>query len=374
MTRIAPALLLAASALIGCTPSPPASPPSEAPPAAVDMHTSRNSLDWSGTYTGVLPCADCAGQLTTLQLASDSSFTISSRRLAFGAAATEQAGQFTWAADGNAIRLAGSGEAASFAVGEGRLVQLNADGSRPNADAAAVLSKVAAPGAEFAQVLQDHRWALVAASGPDNVPMVGLAPAEGPRFTFSFTQGRLMVEGGCNGLRAGYQLSPEGRLSISPGAATLMACEPSLMAADAALATLLAQPLEAVLAPGTEPMLALMAESGEVLQLRGSLTPEARHGAPTIAFLEVGPQRVACEGAASPDGLCLQVREVSFDSQGLRTGPTGEFQSHPGIIEGYEHRSGIRNVIRIKRFQPDATQPPVLEVLDLTVESESVPQ
>ena len=28
-----------------------------APPA--DMHNSRNSLDWAGTYEGVLACADC---------------------------------------------------------------------------------------------------------------------------------------------------------------------------------------------------------------------------------------------------------------------------------------------------------------------------
>ncbi|HSH50375.1 MAG TPA: copper resistance protein NlpE N-terminal domain-containing protein, partial [Bacteroidales bacterium] len=26
-----------------------------------DMHTSEISLDWQGTYKGVLPCADCPG-------------------------------------------------------------------------------------------------------------------------------------------------------------------------------------------------------------------------------------------------------------------------------------------------------------------------
>lgn len=374
MTRIAPALLLAAATLIGCTPSPPASPPSGAEPVpAVDMHTSRNSLDWPGSYSGVLPCVDCAGVVTTLQLAADSTFKMSSRRLAFGAAPSEQSGQFTWATDGNAISLPTSGGASAFSVGEGRLLQLNSDGSRPGADAAAaVLTQVAAPGAELAQVLQDHRWTVVSAVGSDNAAIAALA--DGPGFAFGFTQGRLLVEGGCNGLRAGYQLSPEGRLGITAGAATLMACEPALMTADATLAALLAKPLDVALAPGPEPTLALMAESGEVLQLRGQPTPEALHGPPTIAFLEVGPQRVACEGAASADGLCLQVREVNFDAQGLRTGTPGEFQPFPGLIQGYEHSPGTRNIIRIKRFQPDATQPPVLLVLDMTVESESVPQ
>ncbi|MBP6596814.1 MAG: copper resistance protein NlpE N-terminal domain-containing protein [Arenimonas sp.] len=375
MTRIAPAFLLAAATLIGCTPSPPASEPSgtEEVAQAVDMHTSRNSLDWQGYYVGVLPCADCAGVVTTLQLATDSSFTLSSRRLAFGAAPSEQSGQFTWTTDGSAISLPTSGGASAFSVGEGRLLQLNSDGSRPGADTvAAVLTQVAAPDAELAQVLQDHRWTLVSAVGSDNAAIAALT--DGPGFAFGFTQGRLLVEGGCNGLRAGYQLSPEGRLGISAGAATLMACDPALMAADATLAALLAKPLDVAVARGPEPTLALMAESGEVLQLRGQPTPESLHGPPTIAFLEVGPQRVACEGASSADGLCLQVRDVSFDAQGLRTGTPGEFQPFPGLIQGYEHTSGTRNIIRIKRFQPDATQPPVLLVLDMTVESESVPQ
>lgn len=379
MTRIAPTLLLAAVALAACSPgepNAPAAPPAASEPAAApDMHNSRNSLDWAGTYAGVLPCSDCAGVVTTVQLGGDDTFQMSSRRLAFGAAPTEQSGQFTWAADGNGISLVTGADAAAFGVGEGRLLQLNSDGSRPGADApAAILHKLAAAGGELGQVLQDHRWTLVSAVGADNAPIAALFPAAGPGFVFSFTQGRLQVAGGCNGLRAGYQLSPEGVLGVSGGAATMMACEPALMAADSAVAALLAKPLEVAVAQGPEPVLALLAESGEVLQLRGELTPEARFGAPSIGFLEVGPQRLACDGATSPDGLCLQVREINFDEQGLRTGTPGEFVPFAGVIEGYQHSAGTRNIIRVKRFQPDAAAPPVLVSLDMVVESESVPQ
>ena len=37
--------------LTACAPSRNAAP--------VDSHTARDSLDWAGSYEGVLPCADC---------------------------------------------------------------------------------------------------------------------------------------------------------------------------------------------------------------------------------------------------------------------------------------------------------------------------
>src|SRR5690554_3245370 len=38
-------------------------------------HSAQNSLDWSGTYEGVLPCADCEGIKTTIVLNQDGTFT-----------------------------------------------------------------------------------------------------------------------------------------------------------------------------------------------------------------------------------------------------------------------------------------------------------
>ena len=44
----------------------------------VDLHNSQNSLDWSGTYKGITPCADCEGIETILTLNADvqRSFTL----------------------------------------------------------------------------------------------------------------------------------------------------------------------------------------------------------------------------------------------------------------------------------------------------------
>ena len=41
-----------------------------------DMHNAENSLDIAGTYTGLLPCADCEGIETTLSLNGDQRFVL----------------------------------------------------------------------------------------------------------------------------------------------------------------------------------------------------------------------------------------------------------------------------------------------------------
>ena len=37
-------------------------------------HTAENALDWNGTYKGILPCADCEGIKTELELNSDKTY------------------------------------------------------------------------------------------------------------------------------------------------------------------------------------------------------------------------------------------------------------------------------------------------------------
>jgi len=133
--------------------------------------------------------------------------------------------------------------------------------------------------------------------------------------------------------------------------------------------------VELVLVPGPEPTLAMLAASGETLLLTGQLTPEARFGPATTVFLEVGPQRLACDHSPSGDALCLQVREITFDEKGLRVGTPGEFQAFYGTIEGYTHQAGTRNVLRVKRFQPAGAQGDpgaAVFVLDLMVESQTM--
>lgn len=41
-----------------------------------DMHTAEHSLDWAGKYTGKLPCADCEGIQTALELKNDKTYEL----------------------------------------------------------------------------------------------------------------------------------------------------------------------------------------------------------------------------------------------------------------------------------------------------------
>lgn len=47
----------------------------------VDMHNAENSLDLDGVYEGTLPCADCEGIKTTVNLNKDKTFTLSEEYL-----------------------------------------------------------------------------------------------------------------------------------------------------------------------------------------------------------------------------------------------------------------------------------------------------
>lgn len=235
----------------------------------------------------------------------------------------------------------------------------------------------AARNAQVAQQLAAHHWRLASATDAGGRPLAALAPPVASTVEFGFPDGRIEIRGGCNLRGAPYQIAPDGRLLVGRVVTTMMACEPPLMQVDATLSALLATPLRIEVADGVNPGLRLTAESGATLAFAGRPTPEARYGAPTIAFLEVAPRRVACSHPMIPNARCLQVRDIRYDQQGLKVGPPGEWRLLYEDIEGFQPTEGVRNVVRVKRF----TRSPVpadasatLYVLDLVVESETVPR
>ena len=56
--------------------TPVASAPAETATAVDTAHTAENSLDWAGDYKGKLPCADCEGIQTELELKADKTFEL----------------------------------------------------------------------------------------------------------------------------------------------------------------------------------------------------------------------------------------------------------------------------------------------------------
>lgn len=93
-----------------------------------DIHNSKTSIDWVGTYEGVLPCADCPGIKTTVTLNKDETIKIVSDYMKENTTFEEQ-GQFEWTADNNAIFLDTKDKNRYFyKVGENKLIVLSQEG------------------------------------------------------------------------------------------------------------------------------------------------------------------------------------------------------------------------------------------------------
>ena len=281
-----------------------------------------------------------------------------------------------WQPSGNAITLEKQHGGQQFMVGEGRvaLVPPGAAASWPQPPQRVLQRIAAAPAAAVQRTLESHRWTLTSATDSQGQRIDGLPASATRPVVLSFAEGRLNIEGGCNRSFGGYQIDGDNRLVVGRMASTLMACEPAAMKVDATMSQMLAAPAKIDLAPGAEPVLKLITAANATLSFKGQMTPEARYGAPTRVFLEVAAQTVACTRPTSGAGTCLQVRERRFDEKGLVVGTPGEWQPFYDTIEGYTHQPGVRNVLRLKRFERGAAAgaPPFVFVLDLVVESEVV--
>lgn len=97
---------------------------------SLQLHNSRNSLDWAGTYSGLLPCKECLGVETILELNEDETYRLISRRTNDNDETEEQqsSGNFSWNEEGSAITLDEEAEMPPFKVGENYLVPLDSLG------------------------------------------------------------------------------------------------------------------------------------------------------------------------------------------------------------------------------------------------------
>ncbi len=364
-------LVAVALSLAGCMPRDPGRGAVPDP-----AHGSRNALDWAGVYEGVLPCADCPGIRTRLTLRQDGTYELSRLVIDRDREPRLAGGRFAWQPGGNAIALEAGHGGQRFAVGEGRLALLD-PGAAPSwpQPARHVLERVAAgPQAGLQRTLESHRWTLVSALDAQGRRIDALLPGAGRPVVFGFADGRLGIEGGCNRIFGGYRVEGN-RFEAARMASTMMACEPAAMKVDDTLAALLSKPATIDVTPGGEPSLRLVTSADAILAFSGRMTPEARYGAPTRVFLEVAAQTVPCPSPPPGANACLQVRERRYDDKGLVVGTPGAWQTFAEPIEGYTHQAGVRNVLRLKRFDRGAAGggSPFVYVLDLVVESQSTP-
>lgn len=94
-----------------------------------DGHNARTSLDWNGTYKGVLPCADCEGIQTELTLNQDMSFVLKKNYMGKDTKFPQDKGTFQWDSTGSKVELIGlKDQPNTYFVGENKLIQLDMEG------------------------------------------------------------------------------------------------------------------------------------------------------------------------------------------------------------------------------------------------------
>lgn len=96
---------------------------------AIDAaHNSRNSLNWEGVYTGVIPAASNPGIDVRLTLNLDETYEIRYRYIDRGDDDYIESGTFNWDKAGNVIILDAGGIPPYYQVGENTLTQLDLNG------------------------------------------------------------------------------------------------------------------------------------------------------------------------------------------------------------------------------------------------------
>lgn len=204
-----------AAAIAGCASEtlPPAASSSD-PILADGAHDSRNSLDWAGSYRGVLPCADCEGIETVVNLSRDGSFREHTRYLGKDGPDFSRRGVFAWSDDGSTVTLAGD-PPFPYRVGENHLTRLALDGSAVAGALASryVLTKVSPQ-------ITGWQWELVELRGQ---PVTALERK--PFIVLHAGDSRVTGFGGCNSLTGGYTLDEAvARIRFERMASTLRAC------------------------------------------------------------------------------------------------------------------------------------------------------
>lgn len=186
-----------------------------------DQHTAQNSLDWNGTYSGILPCADCSGIETSLTLNADNTYVLTSSYLDADDSGTNTSeGKFEW--NGNFVNLLGikKGEGPTiYKVEENRIRQMDLKGKEIEGSLAKnyILTKNGNLNVE------DKKWKLIELNGN---PIEGTADSH--YLIFHSKDGRIEAKANCNIMLRNYTIKNELQLKIGQGLSTLMACPDNL--------------------------------------------------------------------------------------------------------------------------------------------------
>lgn len=188
-------------------------------------HHAANSLDWTGTYKGVLPCADCEGIETEITLRSDRQFTKKTKYLGKETNSNQVSGNFKWNQAGNTILLEGIEHASNqYFVGENTLTHLDLEGNKITSDLASryVLRKILPMESTTKETLTGVQWTLIELFGKTVEPSEQLRVV--PYLVFVSENNKIYGSGGCNRYNGTFDLKDFQRITLTGMATTMMAC------------------------------------------------------------------------------------------------------------------------------------------------------
>ncbi len=119
-------------------------------------------------------------------------------------------------------------------------------------------------------------------------------------------------------------------------------------------------------------MLQQVTADGSTLIWEGKLTDTAKYGKGEIIFLEVMGEEKSCSSGINHK--CLQVRDVYYNKQGIKTGK-GEWRLMKNPIKGYKHDAKTNQILRLKKYVTDPVDvkgKQIIYVFDMAVETEFV--
>ncbi|MEZ4801743.1 MAG: copper resistance protein NlpE N-terminal domain-containing protein [Gelidibacter sp.] len=172
------------------------------------------SLDWAGTYEGVLPCADCDGIKSVITINKDNTYVARETYQGKSDSIYETKGTFKW--DGKGQKIFFSGKEKSYFVGENTLTHLDKDGNKITGDLAEryILTK-------SEEQLVGKIWHLVSFKG--EAIQLKEAKAEHPQVEF-LEDGSISGYTGCNQFRGVYELKEGYEIKFSQIISTKKFC------------------------------------------------------------------------------------------------------------------------------------------------------
>jgi len=197
------------------------------PAPQVDDHNGRNSLDWFGMYSGILPCDDCLGKRTIIHIKEGMETEVTTIHLGEQTKMENFVGHSSWDNDGNRISFTDrDNKRHYFKVEENKLVF---NGNSPDEEHESLNNFVLKKGGDL---VVNRLWTAVEIMGQSNGNGSEEATAEMEeegkalfQYILLRSDGSFIASGGCNQMQGEYKLMEKNKLSFSKISMTEMACQ-----------------------------------------------------------------------------------------------------------------------------------------------------